>query len=51
MSDYEGRAAAFEFPTAVYRLDPDDGRADPVISDLGRPNGLCFPAPPAPTPS
>ena len=28
MSDYEGRAAAFEFPTAVYHLDRDDGRAD-----------------------
>jgi gluconolactonase len=22
MSDYEGRQAAFELPTAVYRLDP-----------------------------
>jgi gluconolactonase len=42
MSDYEGRRAAFELPTAVYRLDPDDGGAEQVILDLDRPNGLCF---------
>jgi gluconolactonase len=42
MSDYEGRQAAFELPTAVYRLDPDRGRAEPVIHNLERPNGLCF---------
>ena len=42
MSDYEGRQAPFELPTAVYRLDPDDGRAEPVVQDLERPNGLCF---------
>ena len=42
MSDYEGRRADFELPTAVYRLDPDRGTAEPVIQDLDRPNGLCF---------
>jgi gluconolactonase len=42
MSDYEGRAAPLELPTAVYRLDPDAGVAEPVIQDLDRPNGLCF---------
>jgi gluconolactonase len=42
MSDYEGHRAAFELPTAVYRLSPGDGRAEPVILDLDRPNGLCF---------
>ena len=42
MSDYEGREAALELPTAVYRLDPDRGRAEPVVHDLERPNGLCF---------
>ncbi len=42
LSDYEGRRAALELPTAVYRLDPDLGRAEPVVSDLERPNGLCF---------
>ena len=43
LSDYEGRRAALELPTAVYRLDPDaGGGAEPVIRDLERPNGLCF---------
>jgi gluconolactonase len=42
MSDYEGRRAVFELPTAVYRLSPGDGGAEPVILDLDRPNGLCF---------
>jgi gluconolactonase len=42
MSDYEGRQAPFELPTTVYRLDPDDGQAEPVVQDLERPNGLCF---------
>jgi gluconolactonase len=42
MSNYEGREAAFELPTAVYRLDPERGSAEPVIQDLERPNGLCF---------
>lgn len=42
MSNYEGRAAAFELPTAVYRIDPDAAIAQQVILDLDRPNGLCF---------
>jgi gluconolactonase len=42
MSNYEGRRAAFELPPAVYRLDPDQGRAEPIVQDLERPNGLCF---------
>ncbi len=42
MSDYEGRRAPFELPTAVYRLDPERGDAEPVVQDLERPNGLCF---------
>ena len=42
LSNYEGREAALELPTAVYRLDPDRGSAEPVIGDLERPNGLCF---------
>lgn len=41
-SDYEGRRADFELPTAVYRLDPDTGTATAVLTDLQRPNGLCF---------
>jgi gluconolactonase len=42
MSNYEGRQATLELPTAVYRLAPDSGLAKPVIVDLDRPNGLCF---------
>ena len=43
LSDYEGRQAVLELPTAVYRLDPDgDGGPEPVVQDLERPNGLCF---------
>jgi len=42
LSDYEGRRADFELPTAVYRLDPDTGEAIAVVTDLQRPNGLCF---------
>jgi gluconolactonase len=42
MSNYEGREAPLELATAVYRLDPDGGLAEPVIQDLERPNGLCF---------
>jgi gluconolactonase len=42
LSDYEGRRAPFELPTAVYRLDPGHGQPEPVIQDLERPNGLCF---------
>jgi gluconolactonase len=42
LSDYEGRRAALELPTAVYRLDPERGGAEPVVQDLERPNGLCF---------
>ena len=42
MSNYEGRQARFELPTAVYRVDPDTGSAEPAIRGLERPNGLCF---------
>lgn len=42
MSDYEGRRAEFELPTAVYRIDPRTGQGTPTVTDLERPNGLCF---------
>jgi len=29
-------------PTAVYRIDPNTGDGVPTVSDLERPNGLCF---------
>jgi len=39
---YEGHKAAFELDTAVYRLNPDTGKASIVTDELDRPNGLCF---------
>jgi gluconolactonase len=42
LSHYEGAPAPFELPTRVYRLDPSTGRAEIIIEELTRPNGLCF---------
>jgi gluconolactonase len=42
LSDYEGHVDKFELPTNVYRLDPASGDATVVVSDMARPNGLCF---------
>jgi gluconolactonase len=40
--NYEGTRAPFELPPSVSRLDPATGVAVPVITDMERPNGLCF---------
>jgi gluconolactonase len=42
MTDYEGRRAPFELPTAIYRVDSATGDGEIAVSDLERPNGLCF---------
>jgi gluconolactonase len=42
MSNYEGHKAAFELPTAVYRLDAITHEITVVASDMDKPNGLCF---------
>jgi len=42
MLNYEGHKAAFELPANVYRLDPKTGEATVVVSDMDKPNGLCF---------
>jgi gluconolactonase len=42
MSNYEGHKAAFELPAVVYRLDSKTRVATVVVSDLDKPNGLCF---------
>ena len=42
MSNYEGHKAAFELPAVVYRLDAKTRAATVVVSDLDKPNGLCF---------
>jgi gluconolactonase len=40
--DYEGERGEHELATAVYLLDPASGAAQAVITELERPNGLCF---------
>ena len=40
--NYEGDRATKELPRAVYRIDRDTGEGVPVITDMDRPNGLCF---------
>lgn len=42
MSNYEGHKAQFELPANVYRLDPKTREATVVVSDLDKPNGICF---------
>jgi gluconolactonase len=42
MSNYEGHKASFELPANVYRLDPMTREATIVVSDLDKPNGICF---------
>jgi len=42
MSNYEGHRAAFELPCNVYRLDPNTRAATVVVSDMDKPNGICF---------
>ena len=42
-SDYEGFKAEPEQATRnVYRLDPETGELDAVVTDFGQPNGLAF---------
>lgn len=42
MSNYEGHKAAFELPANVYRLDPNTREVTVVVSDMDKPNGICF---------
>ena len=42
MSNYEGRKAPFELPVNVHRLDPKTGEATVVVSDMDKPNVICF---------
>src|SRR5580765_4088 len=39
---YEGDKATGEVPRYVYRIDPETGEGRPVITDMNRPNGICF---------
>src|SRR4051794_9440227 len=40
--NYEGDKAVKEIPRYVYRIDPDTGAGSPVITEMDRPNGICF---------
>lgn len=40
--NFEGDRAEAELPRHVYRIDPDTGVGAPVITDMERPNGICF---------
>lgn len=42
MSNYEGFAAAQEIPCAVYRVAPETGAIEAMVTDMNCPNGLAF---------
>ncbi|MFK7801998.1 MAG: SMP-30/gluconolactonase/LRE family protein [Anaerolineae bacterium] len=42
LMNYEGKKSEFELPTAVYRLNPENGDITAVTTDQEKPNGLCF---------
>jgi len=42
MTNYEGHKADFELPANVYRLDPQTHELNAVVTDMNKPNGLCF---------
>ena len=42
MTDYEGFRAEQELPCHVYRVDPESGAIDAVVTNLNCPNGLAF---------
>ena len=42
LSNYEGHKAPFELHENVYRLDPKTGEATVVVSEMKKPNGICF---------
>ncbi|HJS84794.1 MAG TPA: SMP-30/gluconolactonase/LRE family protein [Acetobacteraceae bacterium] len=39
---YEGEKAESELPAAVWRIDPQTGRASVIADDIAAPNGLAF---------
>src|SRR5512147_1162853 len=40
--NYEGNRAIKEIPRYVFRIDADTGKGLPVITEMDRPNGICF---------
>jgi len=44
MTNYEGHKSEQELPCHVYRVDPDTGDIDAIVTDMACPNGLAFSA-------
>ncbi|MCJ8311027.1 MAG: SMP-30/gluconolactonase/LRE family protein, partial [Rhizobiaceae bacterium] len=42
MTNYEGFKSEQELPCQVYRVDPDSGAINAVVSEMACPNGLAF---------
>ena len=42
MTNYEGYKSEQELPCQVYRVDPQSGKVDAVVTDMVCPNGLAF---------
>lgn len=42
MTNYEGYQSEQELPCQVYRVQPDTGKIDAIITDMNCPNGLAF---------
>nr|WP_306269478.1 SMP-30/gluconolactonase/LRE family protein [Pararhizobium sp. IMCC3301] len=42
MTNYEGQKSQQELPCQVYRVDPDAGTIEAVLTDFACPNGLAF---------
>ena len=42
LTAYEGHRAEQELPCNVYRIDPESGGLEAVLTDFNCPNGLCF---------
>ena len=42
LGDYEGSRATQELPCQVYRIDPESGAVEEMLTDFGGPNGLAF---------
>ncbi|GIR63931.1 MAG: hypothetical protein CM15mP68_5970 [Pseudomonadota bacterium] len=43
LGNYEGHKGELQLPTRVYRIDPQNGRADVVDETLEKPMGWRFP--------
>jgi gluconolactonase len=42
LNNYEGHKAPLELPANVYRIDPKSNALTVVVTDMEKPNGICF---------